>query len=64
MTESRSNLERISELELKLRGIGDRVEREGGAAVGAERERLERNRRLNARELEEVRAELDRLRGS
>lgn len=76
-SDERSRLERISELEGKLREleaalaeiehqlrrVGDRIEREGDAAAGAERERLEGNRRLNAREIDQVRAELERLRG-
>ncbi len=78
MTNERADLERISELELKLREldaalaeidhqlrrVGDRIEREGEGAAGADRERLEHNRRLNARERDEARAELERLRGS
>ena len=77
MTDENPDLERISELELELREldaalaeidhqlrrVGDRIEREGAGAAGAERDRLEHNRRLNTRERDEVRAELERLRG-
>jgi len=78
VSEDERDLERISELELKLREldsalaeidhqlrrVGDRIEREGEHGAGAERDRLEQNRRLNARERDEVQAELERLRGS
>ena len=77
MAHQDSDLERISELETKLREldsalaeidhqlrrVGDRIEREGEHGGAAERTRLARNRRLNAREREEVLAELERLRG-
>lgn len=71
-------LERIAELELRereleaalaeldhqARRVGDRIEREG-ASVGdaaSQRSALERNRRLNREELDQVQAELRRLR--
>lgn len=79
MSRNEPDLERIAELEMRARELesalaeldhqarrlGDRIERDGGA-VGeraSERAALDRNRRLNREELEQVRAELRRLRG-
>lgn len=78
MSEDGADRERISELEMRrreletalaeldhrARRLGDRVEREGGATGGlaGERRALDRIRRLNREELEQVEGELEQLR--
>jgi len=54
----------LSELDHQARRLGDRIEREGAALgdTASQRAALERNRHLNREELEQVRAELRRLR--
>lgn len=49
-----------AEMEHRLRRVNDRIEREGIAtgSAAAERERLQRNLRLNRRERDEIRGEL------
>jgi DNA-binding MarR family transcriptional regulator len=55
----------LAELDHQARRLGDRIERDGGAvgSTASERAALDRTRRLNREELEQVRAELRRLRG-
>jgi len=55
----------LAEMDHRARRLGDCIERQGVAAgeLESERQALERNRRLNRDELQQVRAELKRLRG-